>query len=174
MEKVETHHHWSGWPGAYCLHCGSEDPMEIANADNEYDAWESTWRTEEARQRFEILSVCHAQPEALEKCPQCKGDAVKNWILEGKQPKQVELLEWASWFETAKRHVADETIGKSRVSTVFLGVDHNYSEDGPPLIFETLVFGGDLDEEMDRYSTWEEAEAGHKAMVERVRNLHEN
>ena len=28
MDKVK--HHWSGWPGAYCLHCLREDPMEIA------------------------------------------------------------------------------------------------------------------------------------------------
>lgn len=23
-------HRWSGWPGAWCLDCGREDPMEIA------------------------------------------------------------------------------------------------------------------------------------------------
>lgn len=28
-------HHWSGWPGAYCLKCGSEDPSEIALADGD-------------------------------------------------------------------------------------------------------------------------------------------
>jgi hypothetical protein len=38
-----------------------------------------------------------------------------------------------------------------------------------PALFETLVFGGPLSQEMDRYSTWAEAEAGHRAMVERVR-----
>lgn len=26
-------HVWSGWPGAYCLNCGCEDPCEIALAD---------------------------------------------------------------------------------------------------------------------------------------------
>lgn len=26
-------HRWSGWPGAYCLDCGAEDPREIAMAD---------------------------------------------------------------------------------------------------------------------------------------------
>lgn len=36
-------------------------------------------------------------------------------------------------------------------------------------IFETLVIGGPLDDKMKRYSTWEEAEAGHAAMVEQVR-----
>lgn len=23
-------HQWSGWPGAYCLKCGTEDPLESA------------------------------------------------------------------------------------------------------------------------------------------------
>lgn len=28
-----TEHRWSGWPGAWCLDCGCEDPVEIALAD---------------------------------------------------------------------------------------------------------------------------------------------
>ena len=53
------------------------------------------------------------------------------------------------------------------VSTVFLGIDHNFGE-GKPLLFETMVFGGKLDEETERYSTWEEAVEGHNHMVEKV------
>ena len=56
---------------------------------------------------------------------------------------------------------------KSSFKEVFLGLDHSFGS-GPPLLFETMVFGGPLDEEMDRYTTWDEAEAGHKAMVKRV------
>lgn len=26
-------HRWSGWPGAWCLDCGCEDPTEIALAE---------------------------------------------------------------------------------------------------------------------------------------------
>lgn len=26
-------HWWSGWPGAYCMKCGAEDPLEICLAD---------------------------------------------------------------------------------------------------------------------------------------------
>jgi hypothetical protein len=26
-------HRWSGWPGAWCLDCGCEDPLEQALAD---------------------------------------------------------------------------------------------------------------------------------------------
>jgi hypothetical protein len=29
----ETEHHWSGWPGAFCLKCGSEDSREVTLAD---------------------------------------------------------------------------------------------------------------------------------------------
>lgn len=38
-----------------------------------------------------------------------------------------------------------------------------------PLLFETMVFGGPFDQEMARYSTWDEAEAGHKKMVKRIK-----
>lgn len=28
-------HRWSGWPGAWCLDCGIEDPFEIALAEGD-------------------------------------------------------------------------------------------------------------------------------------------
>lgn len=58
-------------------------------------------------------------------------------------------------------------IGHVEVSTVFLGVDYRMGN-GPTQLFETMVFNGPLDREQARYSTWDEAEAGHRAMVERV------
>lgn len=96
-----------------------------------------------------------------------------NYILENGKPKAIaDIMEWATWFEAASKsgeRVVEKTeVGGYEVSTVFLGIDHQFG-DGPPLLFETMVFGGDLDEEMDRYSTWEDAEHGHAAMVERVR-----
>jgi hypothetical protein len=78
-------------------------------------------------------------------------------------------MKWAKWFGNANRLVASETIGKSRVSTVFLGLDHRFGE-GKPLLFETMVFGGDGDGAQDRCTTWEEAEAMHARMVDRVKN----
>lgn len=91
------------------------------------------------------------------------------YVLEGKEVVPCEdLLKWARWMEEDVRTVEYNTIGGSRVSTVFLGLDHQFGK-GLPLLFETLVFDGKLDGEMDRYSTWDEAVAGHKAMVERVK-----
>ena len=62
------------------------------------------------------------------------------------------------------------------VSTVHLGLDHSFGQ-GPPLIFETMVFPCDADghvtswseEDCDRYSTEAGALAGHAAMVEKWR-----
>ncbi len=49
---------------------------------------------------------------------------------------------------------------------MFVGIDLGFMIEGPPLLFETMIFGGEHDQEQWRYSTWEEAEAGHmKALV---------
>ncbi len=74
---------------------------------------------------------------------------------------------WAKMFERKNRHVGDDTKDGVRVSTVFLVLNHAFMQ-GPPLLFETMVFGGEHDGDMDRYSTWKQAEEGHKAMCEIV------
>ncbi len=88
---------------------------------------------------------------------------IGKYILEGKKPKLVEdMVEWGIWFESAKRHVAETTLPNGvSVSTVFLGLDHSFG-DGEPILFETMIFGGKHGDYQERYSTWEEAEAGHK------------
>lgn len=89
-----------------------------------------------------------------------------NYILEGKTPKPCDnLLKWARWFERADRVVQKTRVGRLEVSTVFLGTDHRFGGNGPPLLFETMIFGGQHDEFQERYSTWEEAEAGHAMAV---------
>jgi hypothetical protein len=89
------------------------------------------------------------------------------YILDGKTPvPEPDLLKWSEWFANADadRQVADTVQGDVRVSTIFLGLDQNHF--GPtPLLFETMVFRAGKSAEMDRYSTWEEAEKGHAEMV---------
>jgi len=90
------------------------------------------------------------------------------YILEGKEPVLCDFMTWIRWKENFdNRRVAKTEIGKVRISTVFLGIDHNWG-DGPPILFETMVFGGELDQEQERYSTWEEAKVGHRQMVAMV------
>jgi hypothetical protein len=92
-----------------------------------------------------------------------------HYILAGRTPVAVDLMTWAVWFEdNENRRIADDTIGASRVSTVFLGLDHNFRPTGPPILFETMVFAGPLDGECSRYLTYDDAEAGHTAMLVRV------
>ncbi len=70
------------------------------------------------------------------------------------------------------RRVA-ETIGEAgTVSTVWLGMNHAW-DDGPPLIFESMVFGGLLDQDQVRYTTEEQARAGHDELVAKVRDVHQ-
>lgn len=64
-----------------------------------------------------------------------------------------------------------DTINDATVSTVFLGLNHAFRDDDPPLWFETMVFGGALDGEQVRYTTIEEAKAGHEVMANRVATL---
>jgi hypothetical protein len=92
----------------------------------------------------------------------------------GEPIKEPDLTKWAVWFQlSARRRVADETINDSRISTVFLGLDHSF-EGPPPILWETMVFGGPLNEEQDRCSgNREQAEAMHAKMVERVKAAHQ-
>ena len=40
---------------------------------------------------------------------------------------------------------------------------------GPPLLFETMIFGGPHDGYQERYTFWDEAEAGHAKALGMVR-----
>lgn len=94
----------------------------------------------------------------------------KYYVLNGHETVKATLLEWDKWFEKADRTVDKTEIGDARVSTVFIGLDHSW-DGGRPLLFETMVFGGPLDEEQERCSTWDEAVQQHAAMVARVTSV---
>ncbi len=88
------------------------------------------------------------------------------FVLEGHQIKEVDnVLAWGRWFEKADRRVEQTKRGRILVSTVFLGLDHNFASTGEPVLFETMIFGGRQDNYQMRWHTWEEAEAGHKTTV---------
>jgi len=103
-------------------------------------------------------------------------NTVGKYILDadGEPVPCYDLFAWARWLETAPRHVGNDVLyGDSelqvRVSTVFLGLDHNYFGGGPPILWETMVFihhdsvgrGESWDEYTRRYSSRQEALAGH-------------
>lgn len=96
----------------------------------------------------------------------------------------ISMRDWARLIEYAGldyKIVSRTEVGPYRVSTVWLGLDHGHlrwdqDADYQPIIFETMVFGRDEegdpgweDFDMERYSTEEQALAGHRAMVDKVR-----
>jgi hypothetical protein len=95
---------------------------------------------------------------------------LKHWILDEKgRPVQVDLFTWAEWFGTADKTICQETIAQNWVSTIFLGIDHNWVPHGPPILWETMTFGAKLDRETLRCAgSKEQAEAMHEQMVKAV------
>jgi len=94
--------------------------------------------------------------------------------------------QWIAKFEDAQargedyRRVAEDTVGPYWVSTVWLGINHNYGPHGPPLIFQTMIFPWDEATKrpkkmselcMWRYATEGEASYAHKRIVEHLREL---
>src|SRR5262247_661426 len=81
---------------------------------------------------------------------------------------------WGAWFQQAGRtRVVQQDYAESEnttvgVSTVFLGLDHNFSGRGAPVLWESLIFGTTLDGEMRRYTSREAALRGHAELLERV------
>jgi len=97
---------------------------------------------------------------------------------ENKNAIPCSLEEWANQLEEMrmnnKKHVSEEMVGNYWVSTVWLGLNHQFGF-GRPLLFETMVFDHDPNSNrneiyMNRYSTWQEAEEGHKKAVKWVKN----
>ena len=86
--------------------------------------------------------------------------------LEGRTPIACTAEELGVWMQDTDRTVALDTVGDMTVSTVFLGVDHEWKDDAPPLLFETLIFRHDKGTDgARRYATWDEAERGHRNVV---------
>lgn len=75
-----------------------------------------------------------------------------------------DLMKWAVWFENADRTVGRYKHGDVEVSTVFLGLKYG------DCLYETMVFGGKLDQEQERHVTKKEAAEAHMNMVERVKS----
>ena len=62
---------------------------------------------------------------------------------QGNAIETLDVIEWSQHVESYRR-VAFDTVdyfGRAiTVSTVFLGINHNFLENGPPILFETMLF----------------------------------
>ena len=82
----------------------------------------------------------------------------------------IDLRTFAELAESHQRVVAYSLVGDVEVLTVWLGVNHNFIGIGPPIIFETKIFGGEHHLRMARYATKEGARAGHDLVVKALRD----
>ena len=84
--------------------------------------------------------------------------------ISGDPIPEPDVMKWALWFEA---HNADRQLARTEledgiiVSTIFLGLDHSFGH-GEPQLYETMIFGGPLDETQDRYATRQAAVNGHE------------
>ena len=87
----------------------------------------------------------------------------------GQAVAEDDLRKWGEWMERTDRRVERTEVKPGvEVSTVFLGVDHSFGG-AAPVLWETLVFGGPHDGEMERYTSVAAARAGHAEMVALVK-----
>lgn len=103
--------------------------------------------------------------------------SLPHWIFDGQEVRKVGFVDWVVWVETEMAEGAS-IVGRTDVAA---GVDVRtdflasppltFGMEEHPLHFETMVFGGPMDGEIDRYETVEQARAGHELMVARVRNM---
>ena len=83
----------------------------------------------------------------------------------------VDMGHYMAWVENNQGQtiVKQDSIGDISVSTVFLGLNHSFSTPrNSPILWETMIFGGEFDQYMDRYSSYEDALKGHETAMKLV------
>jgi hypothetical protein len=97
------------------------------------------------------------------------------FILRGDEViEEPDYEKWSAWFERDYKEVelvAESRLGGTTVSTRFLALSMTLAQDSPPMIFETKVKGGWLDNQSERFSTLEEATTGHESWVRKVKEI---
>ena len=85
--------------------------------------------------------------------------------LVGEMPVKCSREEHMEWMGTlgnsCTKQIDYTSVDKIGVSTVFLGLDHSWGG-YRPLLFETMIFGGEYDMYLERYTTYSEAVDGHQ------------
>lgn len=85
-------------------------------------------------------------------------------------------------FNPEKRFTKKTKVGNFIVSTVDLGINHQFEKSKPPLYYETMIFTNSVDVEdknpfayfQQRYSTKKQALAEHKKVIQMVKEYLKN
>lgn len=86
---------------------------------------------------------------------------MNHYILQDKKAILEEnLAAWEHWFNNNPKTLKFDKIGNVNISTVFFGIDHDFSGK-KPVLFETVISDGKEIKQI-RYSTYQEAIEGHE------------
>jgi hypothetical protein len=85
---------------------------------------------------------------------------------ENNKPIKSTIIQYSEWIEKnpERKAVKQEHIGDAFISTVFLGLDHAWDSE-IPVLWETMIFGGEHDQYQDRYTSYEDALEGHQTAL---------
>lgn len=87
-------------------------------------------------------------------------------LKRGKPKKARNYKEYIYWdIATSFRIVSQDYVSDVFISTTFLGIEHG-EDSGHPLLWETMIFGGEHNHYQERYASIEAARIGHKKAVE--------
>jgi hypothetical protein len=87
-------------------------------------------------------------------------------MINGEVEHTDDVNQWSESFNN-DRKVRHDVLDDISISTVFLGIDHSHGG-SVPILFETMVFGGEFDQYQERYSTIEEAIEGHQKIFDKI------
>lgn len=94
-------------------------------------------------------------------------------LNENKEPYKVSIEEGLKIYDDPEmKIVQQDRIDDVFVSTVFLGMDHGWNIDKDvnykPVLWETMIFGGEHDQYQERYTSYKDALRGHFAVLSLV------
>lgn len=90
----------------------------------------------------------------------------KNNIIPNKN-----IEEFRKWSDENKEKLQIETfIGDFRISTIFMGRNHDNFHEGEPLLWETMIFKNKevFEDYQKRYSSFKEAMNGHNEAIDKI------
>lgn len=96
-------------------------------------------------------------------------------LTESKEIVEVkDLIEWANWYEFNDRVVKSEHYEDFFISTIFIGLDHNFGNypTKKPILFETMIFDGKSITERycQRHHTYIDALIAHDEIVAKLQD----
>ena len=96
-------------------------------------------------------------------------DGMGHYILVENRPVRVyDMMEWLDFFSSGERVLGFSRVNGIRISTIFMGLDNSFGAAPEPLVFETMIMGGDNHGYIKRCATYDEAIVLHREIVEFV------